>query len=235
MNMNGNIWSGWGVSQIGPLHIKNNIPNQDAYVVKQFSWGIIGIVCDGLGSKSYSHIGSNALVKSVVQASKIFDFDAKDRVLFEPLVRDLWQMNINPYTADETATTLLFGIVKNKKIYIGRVGDGAIAVLGTNSRLIEEDKDSFTNYTTPFGRETLIEWKIYAEEEVDNIVLCSDGISEDIKKERMLDFFKNYVSNYKKLSPLKRNKEIKKWLENWPVRGHTDDKTIVTLIKESNE
>ena len=229
-----NKWQGWGVSQIGPLHIKNSIPNQDSYVVKKYSWGMVGVVCDGLGSKKYSHIGSRALTKSIVQASKIFDF-SKDIKLFEPLVHSLWAMNINPYSKEETSTTLLFVIVKNKKVYIGRVGDGAIAVFGKDSLLIEENKDSFTNYTTPFGRETLIDWKIYDESEVNNIVICSDGISEDIKRDKLLDFFEKYLLNYKNVSSNKRTYEIKKWLENWPVRGHTDDKTIVALIKDKNE
>ncbi len=229
-----NKWQGWGVSQIGPLHIKNGVPNQDSSVVKEYSWGIVGVVCDGLGSKKYSHIGSSALTKSIVQASKIFDF-SKDIKLFEPLVRSLWNINIYPYSQDETSTTLLFVIVKNEKVYIGRVGDGAIAVFGKNSLLIEEDKDSFTNYTTPFGRETLIDWQIYDELEVDYIVICSDGISEDIKRDKLLDFFEKYLLNYKNVSSSKRTYEIKKWLGNWPVRGHTDDKTIVALLKEQHE
>jgi len=228
--MSGNKWEGWGVSQIGPLHIKNDIPNQDSYLVKKYSWGIVGVVCDGLGSKKYSHIGSNALVKAIVEASKVFNF-TKDINLFEPLVKSLWKMNIDPYNEDETSTTLLFVIVKNKKIYIGRVGDGAIAIFGKNSLIIEEDKNSFTNYTTPFGRETLIDWKIYEEEEVNSIVLCSDGISEDIKRDKLLDFFQNYLLNYQSINSNKRTIEIKKWLENWPVRGHSDDKTIVALMK----
>lgn len=228
--MSGNKWEGWGVSQIGPLHIKNSIPNQDAYIVKKYSWGVVGVVCDGLGSKKYSHIGSNALVKAIVEASKVFNF-TKDINLFEPLVKSLWKMNIDPYNEDETSTTLLFVIVKNKKIYIGRVGDGAIAIFGKNSLIIEEDKNSFTNYTTPFGRETLIDWKIYEEEEVNSIVLCSDGISEDIKRDKLLDFFQNYLLNYKNMTSSKRTYEIKKWLENWPVKGHSDDKTIVALTK----
>lgn len=232
--MNDSSWEGWGLSEIGPLHIKENIPNQDSYIVKKYSWGIVGSVCDGLGSKKYSHIGSQALIKALTQSAKIFDFQ-KDINLFEPLLKSLWDINISPYLADETSTTLLFTIVKNKKIYIGRVGDGAIAIFGKNSLLVEEDKDMFTNYTTPFGREEKIRWYIFDEDNIDYIVMCSDGISEDIQKNRILDFFQNYIENYKNISSIKRNYEIKNWLKNWPVKGHTDDKTIVALIKAENE
>lgn len=234
MKMNGNKWSGWGVSEIGPLHTKENIPNQDSFIVKKYSWGIVGVVCDGLGSKKYSHLGAKALVGAIIKAAQLFDFK-KDIQLFEPLVKSLWDINISPYSQDETSTTLLFSIVKNKKIYIGRVGDGAIAILGKESFLLEEDKNMFTNYTIPFGRDEKIQWHIFNDSEIDSIVMCSDGISEDLKKDKLLDFFQNYMANYKDMQANKRVYEIKKWLKNWPVKGHSDDKTIVALIKAENE
>jgi len=231
--MSGKQWKGWGVSQIGPLHIKENMPNQDSYIVKQYSWGIVGVVCDGLGSKKYSHIGSQELVNAVVQTAKIFDFK-KDINLFEPLLKSLWDINISPYGQNDTSTTLLFTIVKNGKVYIGRVGDGVIAIFGKNNLLVEEDKDMFTNYTVPFGRDEKIKWYIFDEGDIDYIVMCSDGISEDIQQDKILDFFQNYVTNYKSILPRKRNNEIKQWLTKWPVKGHSDDKTIVTLLKGLN-
>jgi len=232
--MNGNSWSGWGVSEIGPLHIKENIPNQDSFIVKKYSWGIVAVVCDGLGSKKYSHIGSKALVNAITKAAQLFDFE-KDINLFEPLVSSLWDINIFPYTRDETSTTLLFSIVKNNKVYIGRVGDGAIAIFGKESILLEEEKNIFTNYTTPFGRDKKIQWYIFDDNEIDSIVLCSDGISEDLKKDKFLDFFKSYIDNYRNIQAIRRTYDIKKWLKNWPVKGHSDDKTIVALTKEKNE
>lgn len=231
--MNGNKWIGWGVSEIGPLHIKENIPNQDSYIVKKYSWGMVGAICDGLGSKKYSHIGSHALIKAVNQAAKIFDFE-KDINLFEPLLESLWNINISPYSQNDTSTTLLFIIVKHKKVYIGRVGDGAIAIFGKNNLLVEEDKDMFTNYTVPFGKDEKIKWYIFDEKDIDYIVMCSDGISEDIHKDKIIDFFQNYVTNYISVSSAKRNYEIKQWLVNWPVKGHSDDKTIVALVKVEN-
>lgn len=231
MKMSGSDWDGWGVSQIGPLHLKEGLPNQDAYVVQKYKWGIVGVVCDGLGSKQHSDIGSKALTKAIIQASKVFDFDKKDITLFEPLVKALWDINIYPYSEDEASTTLLFAIVKNSKVYIGRVGDGVIAVFGNNNLLIEEDKSGFTNYTTPFGRDLKIEWCIYELDEVSSIVMSTDGISEDIQKDKILNFFSEYILNYQDVAQRKRKKEIKKWLKNWPVRGHSDDKTIVALIR----
>ena len=230
--MSGSQWSGWGVSEIGPLHIKENIPNQDSYLVKKYAWGIVGVVCDGLGSKKYSHIGSDALTKSVIKAARIFDF-TKNLNLFEPLLKSLWDISISPYMQNEVSTTLLFTIIKDKKVYIGRVGDGAIAIFGKHNLLVEEDKDMFTNYTTPFGREEKIKWYVYDAYEIDYVVMCSDGISEDIQRDKLLDFFQKYAIYYKEMHVNKRSYEIKQWLKKWPVKGHSDDKTIVAITRKN--
>lgn len=229
--MNGNYWSGWGVSQIGPAHLRNETPNQDSYLVKTFQWGIIGIVCDGLGSKKYSHIGSKALVLAVAEASDKFDFGITNTEQFEILIKSLWEKNIYPYSCDDCATTLLFAIIKHNTIYTGRVGDGMICILGENNIIIEENKNCFTNYTTPFGKDETIQWQIFNLKNVESLILCSDGISEDIQKEKSFDFCEKYVLKYKNQKKRKREKEIKEWLKEWPVKGHSDDKTIVALVK----
>jgi serine/threonine protein phosphatase PrpC len=229
--MNGNYWNGWGVTQIGPAHLRNGMPNQDSYLVKNFQWGIIGVVCDGLGSKKYSHIGSKALVLAVAEASDKFDFEITNTEEFEILVKSLWEKNIYPYSCDDCATTLLFAIIKKDTIYTGRVGDGMICILGEENIIIEENKNSFTNYTTPFGRDESIEWQKFNVKKIESLVLCSDGISEDIQKEKSFAFCEKYILKYKNQKKRKRENEIKEWLKKWPVKGHSDDKTIVALVK----
>ena len=229
--MNGNYWGGWCVSQLGRAHVRNDGRNQDSYLVKTFEWGILGVVCDGLGSKKYSHIGSKALVLAVAEASDKFDFEITNTEQFEILVKSLWKKNIYPCSCDDCETTLLFAIIKHNTIYTGRVGDGMICILGENNIIIEENKNSFTNYTTPFGRDETIQWQIFNVKNVESLVLCSDGISEDIQKEKSFDFCEKYVLKYKNQKKRKREKEIKEWLKKWPVKGHSDDKTIVALVK----
>ncbi len=151
------------------------------------------------------------------------------------MLKSLWDINISPYTKSDASTTLLFTIVKRKKVYIGRVGDGAIVIFGKEKLILQEDKDTFSNHTVPFGRDEKITWYIFDEEEIDCVTMCSDGVSEDIQKDKILDFFQSYVTHYKFISPNKRTFEIKKWLRNWPVKGHSDDKTIVTLLKGRSE
>jgi serine/threonine protein phosphatase PrpC len=225
----GNGWKGWGVTQTGPGHIFTGTPNQDAYVVQQFKWGIVGVVCDGLGSKKYSHLGSAALAETVVRTAIQFDFNNTDLSLFEPLVRAMWDIKIHPHSRADAATTLLAAIVKDGKVIIGKIGDGAIRVFGKQDYLIDES-DDFTNITASFGRENKIEWFIFQQEDVSHIVMCTDGISEDIEIASKKEFFDSYVKHYLDRPPLKRKREVKHWLRNWPVKGHSDDKTIVALV-----
>lgn len=227
--MNGKKWIGWHCSCIGPSHIKNNMPNQDStrlYISKNFA---AGVVCDGLGSKKYSHIGSKALTKSLISVSDIFDF-SKHLSLFEPLLESLWNINKYPYSSEDCRTTLLFCIVKNSKIYLGRVGDGAIVILGENSTIISA-KDEFANITTSFGGAAKIEWKIFSEQDVEAVVMFTDGISDDIAQNQMINFAKSFISEYKNIKASKRKNTIYKWLKNWPVKGHSDDKSILALVK----
>lgn len=227
--MNGNSWSGWGVTQTGSGHISAATANQDAYVVQQFKWGIVGVVCDGLGSKKYSHIGSSALTKSVVKAAIQFNFDNTNLSLFEPLIRAIWDINIYPHNRSDAATTLLVTIVKDRKVMIGKIGDGAIRIFGNQDLLIDEN-ENFTNITGSFGKECKLEWLIFPQEDVSHIVMCTDGISEDIESTCKKEFFDSYVKHYLGRPPLKRKREVKYWLRNWPVKGHSDDKTIVALV-----
>ena len=227
--MSGNGWRGWGVTQIGPGHISAATPNQDAYIVQQFKWGIVGVVCDGLGSKKYSHIGSSALVESVVKAAMQFDFSKTDLCLFEPLVRAIWDIKIHPYSRVDAASTLLATIVKDGNVVIGKVGDGAIRVSGKKDLLMDENED-FTNITSSFGKESVIKWVMFPQQDVSHVVMCSDGISEDIKSDNKKEFFDSYVRYYLNKAPLNRKREVKRWLRSWPVKGHSDDKTIIALV-----
>ena len=229
--MNGK-WKGWGVSERGPYHIKNSIPNQDFFLFKKFSWGAVGVVCDGLGSKRYSHIGSKHLCEAVVESVKIFDFN-KDLSLFNDILKSVWKMRIYPLKENDALSTVLFAVIKSGKIYVANSGDGGIVILGEKNIVLNDD-GGFSNITSPFGYKEL-NWRVYDENKTDSVLLCTDGVYDDLKKEKIVDFAKNYINYYKNLSPLKRVKDIKNMLKKWPVKGHSDDKTILALYKDRDE
>ena len=230
--MNGKYkFFGWSNSVIGPLHLLNGIPNQDYakfYISNKIT---IGVVCDGLGSKKYSHIGSKTLADSLIKCAKIFDF-SKDISLFKSLLKSIWDIEKYPYSDMDTGTTLLFCIIQKGIVRIGMVGDGAIVLLGKQDKIITPDKnDSFGNITRSFGANSDIIWHEYKASDIDSVVMFTDGISDDLAPERMINFASNFVVEYKNKHQVQREIIINKWLKEWPVRGHSDDKSILALVK----
>ena len=222
-------WNGWGVSVAGPLHLKNLIPNQDSFIFKKYSWGVVAGICDGLGSRQYSHIGSKELCNSLIKAVKIFDFK-KDFKFFNDILFSIWKMQIAPIKIDDALSTINFIIINNKKVYLAYSGDGGVIFLGKKDFFVSE-KGEFSNITTPFGYSSL-KFKIFKEDEIEAIMMCTDGVFDDLQKDKIILFAKDYISYYKNFPKRRRYKNAKKMLSSWPVKGHSDDKTILILYKE---
>ncbi len=241
-----NQWKAWGVTTIGPSHIKSGLPNQDAWLSRKYKWGEIIAVSDGVGSRGRSNVGSKAICKSVVQASKIL-FKSKNIKIeniqieeFLRLIHSLWLVNIYPYSPQECSATCLFTIRNGDKLLLGQLGDGLIVATSTNSNaeiLNDVKEDSFSNVTYSVGSNFHFEqWKysILDANEYNSVLLCTDGISDDLISGSEYDFAKGLYEAYGNCKPRKRYYEILHWLKNWPTPKHTDDKTIACLNKVSN-
>ena len=244
--MNKNQWIAWGVTTIGPLHIKSGLPNQDAMLSKKYKWGEIIAVSDGVGSRARSDIGSKAICWSVVQASKILFKSKKIKIEniqieeFLRLLHSIWLVKIYPYSPKECSATCLFTIRNADKLLLEQLGDGLIVATSTNSNseILNDDKeDSFSNVTYSAGSNFNFEqWKytILDANEYNSVLLCTDGISDDLISGSECDFAKGLYESYGNCKPRKRYYEILHWLKNWPTPKHTDDKTIACLNKVSN-
>jgi serine/threonine protein phosphatase PrpC len=71
-------------------------------------------------------------------------------------------------------------------------------------------------------------------EGVEVILLCTDGIANDIEPEKRHDFALSIYECYKVMERKKRSREITKWLNEWPVPGHSDDKTLACLYRSDS-
>ncbi len=228
-------WKSFGASLIGPMHIKNNIPNQDSFLIKKKFWGNILVVSDGLGSKKHSDVGSKAICNAIVEVAKKRMFrKAENKEDFLQIVHKKWISLIHPYTATECAATCLFVIQNKKSTSIGMLGDGMIVCICKdleNSVVITEEKENgFSNSTNSLRSDCRIQdWTIKTLDTttLDSIVLCSDGIADDIPTENQIDFCKELVENYAPLKSKKQVEELQSMLINWPVPRHSDDKTLV--------
>lgn len=236
------LWNSWGASVIGPLHVKAGIPNQDYWMARRYKWGNVVVVSDGLGSKAHSDHGSKAACLAVIEAAKRFQKNPNtDVVDILRLIHANWLVNIAPYPSSKCSATCLFAVQIEGTITLGRLGDGMIAALGEtddNHLILSDDKqDSFSNYTNSLQQDFKPEqWET---EMIDSsrcnaVVLCTDGISDDLLPEKQFIFAQAIYSAYVDLKPVARNRDVKRWLNEWPVPHHSDDKTIACLFKKGD-
>jgi|JI8StandDraft_1071087.scaffolds.fasta_scaffold06387_4 serine/threonine protein phosphatase PrpC len=224
-----------GVTVKGPLHRKEKKPNQDAIKMKKYKSGSVIAIADGFGSCIYSTIGAGAAVSSVHEAYRLW---SKSKVLkieyFLRMIHLLWEQKILPNAASDCYSTCLFAIVNNdNKLFLGQLGDGLVMYFNKdNEKMIHLDSKStkaFSNQTTGLGvASKLSEWKFIEEEVSDNfvILLCTDGVSDDIAEGKENDFMLYLLDEIKLLSPKKRTEFLKTQLIHWSTPKHTDDKTI---------
>ncbi|WP_104578995.1 protein phosphatase 2C domain-containing protein [Helicobacter felis] len=217
----------WGTTQKG-LH---KIQNQDAYKITRYKRQLVAVVCDGLGSIKHSLEGSTKLCQAVCETLKVFDFKKHDLSFFAPILASIWECQIFPRLAEECLSTLQMAIITDSKIYVGRVGDGMVAILGKQEEILEKDKKGASaNYTTPFTKDVSISWRVLDTKDIYGLFLCTDGISEDLQPTRRLDFVKDFLKKCRQVKDPYKEAQI--WLQKWPPLGHSDDKTLVAILKE---
>lgn len=238
--MTDQLWNSWGASVIGPLHVKAGIPNQDSWMSRRYKWGNVVVVSDGLGSKAHSDHGSRAACLAVFEAAKSYQKfpDANiDDIL--RLIQANWLVKIAPFSPSDCAATCLFAIQIEDLITLGRLGDGMIAIYGESEKnclILRDNKhDSFSNYTNCLNQIFQPDhWEITTikSAECKIVILCTDGISDDLLPEKQMMFTQELYDTYSDLDSVVINKDVRGWLKNWPVLGHSDDKTIACLFKK---
>ena len=219
-------WKVIGVSEIGKYHIYENMPNQDSIFYKKFNNSIIGAIADGVGSKIHSDKGSSILTKEAVLFANRF---YNNKVYFENRLKKKVIKKLYPINLNDALSTFMLVIIKKNKIYIAKVGDGIVVVLGKNSYILEEENKLFVNFTSTFARERL-KWYVFDEKDIDFIFLATDGISDDITKK--VEFTKKFRNHFIKLPKHKQLKQLKNMLQNWVVKGSNDDKSVLYFYKE---
>ncbi|UGA53698.1 PP2C family serine/threonine-protein phosphatase [Vibrio sp. VB16] len=233
-------WATGGVSVIGPLHIRENIPNQDYWLGKEYSWGSVLVVSDGLGSKPYADVGSKAACESVVEIAEKWDFDRDfDQERFTRRIHSEWLRRILPLRAEDCSATCLFAIQVGERCFLGKLGDGMIC-LGSWSdeayvEVNHDNSDGFSNLTLAlYSQYSFADWEVSVHDlSLNNFVfICTDGIADDLLKESVKEFACGVAkaSEQKILDGVAL--EVPDWLVNWPVKGHTDDKTFALMVRK---
>ena len=227
------IEKAYGASVRGKMHIQNKLPNQDNYLVDINKYYTLAVVCDGLGSKKHSRVASKRLCKIIKkQVNKRFKKRALKPYELVKEIQIKFKKKIWPFNLKNCDTTCLFSLISSTSILLFQLGDGLNAVK-YNDQVVKcdsQEKD-FTNETRAFGNSKQSDWifKSISKEENTNyeLLLCTDGISEDIIDDSLLNFittvcFNTYGKN-------KNNKYLKNVLDTWPNKYSNDDKTILVV------
>lgn len=247
MTMNGSVssvWRGFGDSEIGVLHQRFGLPNQDAYFLDLKSCPLKIALSDGLGSKTLSHLGAQAVTRSV---KRIADHYANgietDPLLLISLFHEFWLEEIHAVNIDQYRCTALFAIVWEEQTLIAQLGDGDCCIITSrqdrskpNIRfLTQKDDDLFANQTYSLGPKLQpSQWQFCVEPtaELEACFLVTDGIDDDLDPELKTNFYLELLSQYQKLSDDQVVSDVRRWISQWPVAGHSDDRTIVALFRQ---
>ena len=231
-------WNSFGASVIGPGHISTATPNQDSWLAFHQGWGDGIAVADGVGSKSHADFGSSAACQAVKMTVRNFaDSFSREQILnFPNAVLSCWTELVVPLDPRDCSSTCLYAFRSGDGLLrIGMIGDGcaaAVKIDGRVSVLSENKDDGFTNITIALNSNVNEKsWKTLdvRESECRAIVLCTDGVSDDL--ENVEGFILGFVEAHRNLARLSASRRTREMLENWPAPKHSDDKTIVCLMR----
>lgn len=229
----------FGASVAGPGHVRDGLPNQDAWGHAAAGGGRVVVAADGLGSKPHAAVGSAAACNAVAEAVRIWlrhQGASKDVLL--GLIHLLWRARVEPLSPDTAATTCLFAFMRaDGSGLIGQLGDGIVLVLcdGHVRPLRLRDGDDFTNRTRALGvTRQLTAWSIEALEPGERtVILCTDGVADDLLESKHLEFAEWMEREIAVLPAGARWHRLARELRHWPTPHHIDDKTIAVLRSQA--
>ena len=235
----------------GPYHIENALPCQDSFYVKSDNNGVVyASTADGLGSESFSDVGSRiASQKSceycMEQYNSGMPFSEVKKIMNNAFVNAykavLEEAQSTGNSPDEYDTTLCLVIFDNNHVFYGQSGDsGIIALMKTGEyvQLTTQQRDE-DGYVFPLcsGPNMWVFGEV--EEPVSSVMLMTDGVWEQICPPLLRNH--EVKINVALASRFMDRREISPWsikaledaarsyLENYPRRLLDDDKTIVVI------
>lgn len=219
-----------GLSITGSYHMVN----QDHFMSKNYEFGSVLVLSDGLGSCSMSQYGAKVLCECVVNLAEQLRCCIDDVECFLRTLHSDWLYALKGYPVEECYCTALIVIIGRSKLNIFHLGDGVIGAKFDNEYVIsvEEKDEDFSNYTNPLTEKLeLREWVVIQKcfTELQGVYLSSDGVELSSDSEEVIEkFLDDFIRGYEFLESQEIEKDIESWLVDWPS---ADDKTIAFLLR----
>lgn len=232
------LWTSFGASVRGPGHVAAGKPNQDSWASFHHVWGEGIVISDGLGSKPFSDIGSDAACLAVACAAQAYHGNSQtDHSSMSDYIKAYWLSLIVPLEPRDCAATCLFAWrLGDGLIRLGMLGDGLVAALkadGSIAAMLDDKSQGFSNMTaalSPNSSEN--DWRHLSlpEEECEAVLLCTDGVLDDL--DNIEGFVQGFIEAHRPLAAVSANRNIREMLQNWPTPKHSDDKTIACFFRQ---
>ena len=222
------------VSVIGPSHVRKGTPNQDACVVATFGDWCVAAVSDGVGSCPHSHVGSRLLCTEIGRILRGTSPAHFEPAAFLEAIRSEWIAGLRPLTYRDASATCLLAVSDQKTFFAAMLGDGCVGTLMRDGsvRLMTEDKTSgFSNMTDSMtDRTEASDWRCLRipQKEVAGVMLATDGVADDLLRPE--DFVSEILTSVRNTDVSRAKVELTRMLTDWPVPGHSDDKTVACMI-----
>jgi serine/threonine protein phosphatase PrpC len=220
----------------GPMHVRDGLPCQDAWLAVADTRASLAVVCDGMGSRKQSREGSRAATLAARDAWRLWRRSPVGSV--EDLIRLVeaaWRLRLGRVPADEAATTcLIYAEDGHGRAAMAQLGDGIIARCNADGSVtIHPSRAEGFGLTHALGTpHTLVDWSFALVEPVaagEVLLLATDGVSEDLNTARIGDLAVWVVDD---IGPLPRpGCALARELRGWPVPYHQDDKTLLVMWK----
>ena len=209
------------------------LKGDDFYEVKVMDSITVAVVCDGVGSAMQGAEAAkrtcNFLVHSLKNRPKSWSMEKSIKHFIENINRVLYMESIEDYEREELVTTLTLVVIEGDRLYGANVGDSRI-YLHRNGQFAQLSHD---HAMEEVGMENVLTSAMGLEEAVspyyfennlqsgDQILLCSDGLYNELTQDELADNIKMGASFLVKKVSKKHNDDL------------PDDTTAVVLeIKE---
>ena len=223
-----------GSSVIGPAHKQDKQPNQDAVVIHGMRRGWCIAVCDGLGSREKSHIGSQ---KAAQQLRRTLRLQHKESTPLQVsnMIQAYWLKefidDVRPYeTTSIWAHVSACGYGK-----AAQIGDGLLLVKANGVfQVITPPREGFGNQTQTLAQAKADEWattEFQLSQQGDGVLLMTDGISDDLIVDQLEGFFDVVYQQLKSSNKRRCKQWLTKELKEWTTPKHGDDKSIAGIFR----